>query len=166
MNTWWVSLLAIQCAGMGRLLWNWAVTVAPSLWPVVTLLIGIYVGGRIASRNQPKYWILENKRAEYRRLLSVLTSSASKIIVFEEARSAGFSGRDMQKIQEVARRSANIIYSRLFIAEEVRKLDVLSRWTNSTGAFRKSHDAKIFVKEFGRLIDDIKKEALKNFSER
>jgi hypothetical protein len=144
---------------------DWVVRNMPSLWPVVTLLIGIYVGGKVTSRNQRQYWILDNKRAEYRRLISVLTSAASKMILFEDARSGGYEARELKKMQEVARRSANVIYSRLFIAKEVLKLDILARWKKSTMALRQDRNIAAFVKEFDSLIDDIKTEALRNFGQ-
>lgn len=144
---------------------NWLVKIAPSLWPVVTLLIGIYVGGKVTSKNQRKYWILDNKRAEYRRLISVLTSAASKMILFEGGRSGGYEGIELKRMQEAARRSANVIYSRLFISEEVSRLDILARWIKCTTALRQSRDMNTFRTELDSLIHDIKGEALRNFSQ-
>src|SRR6266404_6383389 len=51
-----------------------------SVWLAVGPLVGVLVGAYIANRNQRKHWIADNKRAEYRKLLSTLASTFTGII--------------------------------------------------------------------------------------
>ena len=66
--------------------------------------------------------------------------------------------------EEAARSSANAIYNRLFIAGEVRMLNITKRWTDATTALTKTHDGRAFAGELDDIMDDIRKAALKDFS--
>jgi len=44
------------------------------IWSAVGPLMGVCLGAYIASRNQRKQWLLDNKRQEYRELLTALTN--------------------------------------------------------------------------------------------
>jgi uncharacterized protein YneF (UPF0154 family) len=54
-------------------LWNLLKEIVGDLWPVVTLLIGLFVGGYVSIRNQRKQWISDTKCREYRELMTAMT---------------------------------------------------------------------------------------------
>jgi hypothetical protein len=55
--------------------WNILAKVATIIWPVVTGLIGVFIGGYIANQNQHKQWVAENKKTEYRELIAALNKA-------------------------------------------------------------------------------------------
>ena len=51
-------------------------------WSAIGPLIGVIVGGWITTRTQRKHWILDNKKAEYSELITVIADSGSKLLTF------------------------------------------------------------------------------------
>lgn len=49
-------------------------------WAVLGPLLGVFIGAYIANRNQRKHWVAENKKQEYRELLSMLVEASSRMI--------------------------------------------------------------------------------------
>jgi len=47
-------------------------------------------------------------------------------------------------IGETARQSVDVIYNRLFIADEVKRLDVLKRWEDAIDKLRKSRNVDAY----------------------
>jgi hypothetical protein len=70
------------------------------------------------------------------------------------------SGEEQFTIGETARQSVDVIYKRLFIADEVKKLDVLKRWEATIDGLRKSHNVDTFGKLMDQIMDDIRRAAL------
>lgn len=66
-------------------------------------------------------------------------------------------------IGEAARHSVDVIYNRLFIADQVRKLDVLRRWETVIDELRKNRSVDGFGKLMDKIMDDIRSAALANF---
>jgi len=65
-------------------------------------------------------------------------------------------------IGETARQSVDVIYNRLFIADEVKKLNVLKRWEATIDLLRRSRNIDAFGKSMDQIMDDIRRAALKD----
>jgi len=65
-------------------------------------------------------------------------------------------------IGETARQSVDVIYNRLFIADEVKKLNVLKRWEDTIDLLRRSRNIDTFGKSMDQIMDDIRCAALKD----
>ena len=50
-----------------------------SAWSILGPLVGVMLGAWLATRNQRRHWLLDNKRAEYRKLLTTLSECASSV---------------------------------------------------------------------------------------
>jgi len=61
-------------------------------------------------------------------------------------------------------KSVNVIYSRLFIADDIKKLDVMKRWQSTLDALQKERNVITFHKKLDSLMDDLRAVALKDFS--
>jgi hypothetical protein len=99
-----------------------------NVWAIVGPLVGIFLGSWLTTKNQRRHWLLDNKRSEYRELLTTIADSGSKLLVFWGRNPVVASGEEQFMIGETARQSVAVIYNRLFISHEVQKLDVLKRW--------------------------------------
>ncbi len=149
---------------MSQSQWELIKTIAAYFWPVVTLLIGVFAGGYIANRNQRKHWFLDNKRGEYRTLLTTLTDCGSKLILYHGNNIVAMSPRDQRAIHKAAVSAANVIYNRLFIAKEVKGLNIGPRWQKAASILQNTHNGVAFTKEFDAIMEDIRTAALKDFS--
>jgi hypothetical protein len=126
--------------------------------------VGILIGSWLTMNVQRKLWTLDNKRAEYRMLLTTLTDAGSKLIVFYGAVPNVVSAKQNVAIGETARKSANLIYNRLFIADVIVKLNIPSRWQDGISALRQSHDGIAFAKVLDAIMTDLRSAAIKDFS--
>ena len=128
--------------------------------------VGILIGSWLTMKVQRKLWILDNKRAEYRKLLTTLTDAGSKLIVFYGAMPGVVTAKEQIAIGETARKSANLIYNRLFIADVIVKLNIALRWQDGISALRKDHDGIAFAKLLDGIMNDLRSEAIKDFEVR
>ena len=135
-----------------------------NVWAVVGPLVGVALGSWLATKNQRKHWLMDNKRAEYRKLLTTLSDCGSKFLTVYGHVPALTDSTERRMIREAARSSANVIYNRLFIASELRKLNIMDRWTNATSTLTKTHNGLAFTKELDTIMDDVRSVALKDFS--
>jgi hypothetical protein len=53
----------------------------PSIWTFAAALVGIAFGSWLTVKNQRKQWLLDNKRAEYRKLLTTIADAGSRLVV-------------------------------------------------------------------------------------
>jgi hypothetical protein len=144
--------------------WDLLKKAVAELWPLVTLLIGIFVGGYISNRNQRKYWKLDNKRAEYRKLLTTLAECATRFATIYGIGPTALSPKEQRSIARAAERSGNVIYNRLFIADEMKRLNVMNRWRQTVDALRKDRNLNAFTEGLDGVMEDIRTAALKDFS--
>jgi len=144
---------------------NWIVvrSTVSSVWAAVGPLIGVLVGGWLTSRNQRRHWLADNKKQEYRELLTSIAGAGSKLLVFYGRDPIVASGEELFRVGETARESVDVIYNRLFIVDEIRKLNVLKRWEDGFSALRDDRDVNAFGKAMDSLMDDIRNAALKEF---
>jgi hypothetical protein len=144
--------------------WDLLKKAVAELWPLVTLLIGIFVGGYISNRNQRKYWKLDNKWAEFRKLLTTLAECATRFVTIYGIGPMALSPKEQRSIARAAERSGNVIYNRLFIADEMKRLNVMNRWTQTMETLRKDRNMDAFTKGLDSVMEDIRAAALKDFS--
>ena len=144
--------------------WTLFAAYAKGVWAVGGPLLGVLVGAYIASRNQKKQWLLDNKRAEYRELLAALADAGSTFIVHYTI--FGGEATQQQKLAtgETSRKTVDVIYNRLFIAREIQKLDILKRWEKAISALQRSNDMETFGKGIDAIMNDVRAAALKEFS--
>jgi hypothetical protein len=129
------------------------------IWAAVGPLVGILVGSYLTTRAQRTYWVLDNKRSEYRKLLTTLTRSYSTIV---NLRSQGIvSGRDEIKCEQMRIAALNVIRDRIFIAKEVKEMGLLEKWAVATHDFNKSRDYELFATQFAKVADLVRSHAAK-----
>jgi hypothetical protein len=134
-----------------------------NVWALVGPLVGIGLGSWLTTKNQRRQWLLDNKRSEYRELLTSISDAGSKLVVFWGANPVVVTGEERFMIGETARRSVDLIYSRLFISYEVGRLDLLKRWERAIDELRRNHDVNAFGKVMDQIMNDIRCAALTDF---
>lgn len=139
--------------------WKTIRDVVVGIWAVVGPLVGILIGAYIANRNQRKNWIADNKKQEFRELLSALVEASSSLIAFYTPM-ALHGPEDQRACDRVEKKSVEVIMDRIFIAREVKELDLLKRWTKALSLVRGT-DHLTFSDEFVKISSDITAAALK-----
>jgi hypothetical protein len=133
-----------------------------NVWAVIGPPAGIVLGSWLATRNQRRHWLLDNRRAEYRELLTTIAEAGGKFVVFYGMEPVVASGEEQFAIGETARTSVDVIYNRLFIADEVEKLNIQRRWEGAISALQKSHNVNAFGKSLDDITGDIRRAALRD----
>jgi hypothetical protein len=133
-----------------------------NVWAVIGPPAGIVLGNWLATRNQRKHWPLDNKRAEYRELLTTIAEAGGKFVVFYGTDPVAATGEQRFLIGETARISVDVIYNRLFIAEEIENLNIQRRWEESISTLRKTHNVDAFGKSLDEIMRDIRGAALRD----
>jgi heme exporter protein D len=138
---------------------NWLLigAYASAVWAGVGPLIGVLVGGFLTSRIQRRHWLADNKKQEYRELLSVMAAAYGALLKV----SRNFAWNDETKNIQVE--VANVLRDRIFTSVEVARSDALKRWVRASETLQEGN-----VKEFRalgqQLLDDIRKAALKDIN--
>jgi hypothetical protein len=120
--------------------------------------IGVLVGAYVASRNQRQLWIADNKRSEYRKLLTTMARTFNGIVKIH-----AFGGViTMDKLRLVVNlesRSNIVLLDRLFIDNEVKKMKLVKRWNQALREYADNDDHKAFSLAFSRISQDIREAA-------
>jgi hypothetical protein len=133
-------------------------------WLAVGPLVGVLVGSWLTTRTQRKHWLMDNKRAEYRKLLTTLSSCGTRFAMIYGVGPTGLSPNEQRKLARAAEQSGNVIYNRLFIADEMKRLNVMNRWKQTVDALRNGRNMNAFTEGFGGIMEDIRTAALKDLS--
>jgi hypothetical protein len=152
--------------GVNSSIMNWPMleAYAKNIWAVGGPLVGVMIGAYIGSRNQKKQWLRENRKAEYRELLSALADAGSSFLVHYSIFSTEATAEQKFRTGETSRKAVDVIYNRLFVAREIQELDILKRWDKAMSALQRSHDMDAFAKGIDAIMTDIRATALKEFS--
>lgn len=135
------------------------------MFPAITGLIGVIVGVYAASRNQRKLWIVDNKRAEYRKLLTTLTRTFLGIARLR-ALGVALGPREQRKVFTLEIEALAVIRDRLFIADEIQDMNLLTRWIEALHDFDHTLDYDAFANQVGLITKDIKQSAKNIFKEK
>jgi hypothetical protein len=121
--------------------WNFLARVwsSTALWT----LVGVFVGAWLSRAWQRKQWVLDNRKAEYRELISGLRECAHEIL--KNPDSTGASDRlnrsdEVPDVDGPEARGYNLISDRLFIADVMIREKVRQRWLAVVG--QQANDTK------------------------
>ena len=144
--------------------WQTVVDLIRRAWPALGPLIGICIGAYLTTRTQKRQWVRDNKRVEYRELLTAIGDATSKLLVLAGREPVVLGPGEQSERFEVVRLTLGIIYNRLFIAKEIKELNIQHRWQEGVDALKIRHDVAFFATSMDGIMDDIRKRALEEFS--
>jgi hypothetical protein len=122
-------------------------------------LAGIVIGHALTRSWQRKQWVLDNKKQEYRELLTTLTRCHAAItrltslvetpmVIPDRNRSV-----DYNSLVETHAEALNVIRDRIFIADNVKRMDILNRWLQATKLYQEQQDVTAFRTRFEAISD-------------
>ena len=142
--------------------WKAIGNVVTEVWAVVGPLVGIAVGAWLTTLRQKREWVADNKKEEYRELLAAISQALSVHLHWNSQFVHGPD--DQRQLSQVTPNLVAVIRSRLFIAKEIERLNVLRRWFDISHDFENGHDEAAFGSGIKQLLDDIQIAALKDVS--
>ena len=136
-----------------------------SVWLAVGPLVGVCIGAYLTKRWQRSQWIADHKRGEYRKLLSTL---AETFVSITKLRAPGLAlgPREQRRLFNLEARAGVVILDRIFIADEVKKMDLLRRWNQALREYDHTLNHLNFAKAHGFISRDLRKEANKLIEEK
>jgi hypothetical protein len=123
-------------------------------WAAIGPLVGVLVGAYLAGRRQKQEWLADNKKEEYRELVASITKCLTAYVQIYAVQTVR-SGDDERTIMAGDANFAEVVRSRLFIGESVRRLDVSRRFMKIKGDFRKNRIVEIFISDVEKLMDEV-----------
>jgi hypothetical protein len=135
-------------------------TIILGIWAALGPLVGVRYGHVLSKRLQKEHWTTDNKKQEFREVLSAITEAFSTIVRYGSAGIA--TGPEEQRARDRAESTSfAILRDRLFIARELEELRAIHRWAEATRDFDNQHDITQFTQRFAKLTSDIKEAALR-----
>lgn len=107
-----------------------------NFWAICGPIIGILLGSSLSTKNERRRWMMDNKRAEYRTLLTTISDCGSQFILSYGMGRTLLEAHQRRLLSDSARRLADVVTNRLFIADEVHKLDISKRFQAATSALK------------------------------
>jgi hypothetical protein len=132
----------------------WAAIIL-AIWGAVGPLVGIYIGHRLLRDQHRRQWLADNKILEWREVITTLQKSLTTIVQFEAASRLSTVEEKKAAIPVVldARTAAfAVLGNRLFIAQEVRHLQMFDKWSKAVKEFDVHHDPAQFGTLNGELV--------------
>jgi len=143
-----LALLGILQSGNGQEARPWL-----TAWAMVGPLVGVMLGSYLSLRNQRKQWVLDNKKQEYRELLTTLSEACGEIITF---RSMMVQSPGAKLVcDEAIKKVATVMIDRIFIAREVQKIKLVERWREALIDVEQNNDLQAFAKRIHAILQDI-----------
>jgi hypothetical protein len=161
------------------------------IWSAVGPLIGVWVGAYVANRNQRRQWLLDNKRQEYRELLTALmngildsgvlgTDPPRPLHNFAQvaASSSAANPEDVlrpdpaaaektlefrERLFNAIQETGRVFVNRIFIAEELKSSGVHQQFIEAFQALDKDGDVLKFALRTHHLQERIIQLAAKSF---
>jgi hypothetical protein len=145
---------------MNQAYWETFAKAAGTIWAALGPLVGVCIGAYLARRWQRDQWIADNKRSEYRKLLTTLAKTFTSII---ELRAAGVAlgPKDQRTLFNLEVRASAVILDRIFIADEVKEMNLLKRWNQALRDYDNTLNSDVFSSAFGLIANDVRKSASK-----
>jgi hypothetical protein len=141
-----------------RELWDLAVKTAASTWPFVGPLIGVLIGAYLSNRNQKKQRVADNKKQEYRELMSAF-SEAFNAVLDGAVPMHPYGPEEQQAFARAKTELVTTIGDRLFIVQELENMKALDRWMRAVSNFHSAGNEEVFTQAFVGITADIVKAA-------
>jgi len=109
-------------------------TVGLGIWAAIGPLIGIALGHSLNRSSQHEQWLRDNRKQEYRDLLTSLTTAYLHLV-------HNWSGGNEEPVNEASR----VLHDRIFIAQEIRSARIMEEW-GAIVTMCKSRPARDMVK--------------------
>jgi|SRR6267154_3344340 len=130
-----------------------------AVWASVGPLVGVLVGALLARSWDRRKWTNENRRQEYRELLTALTSACTALI--DNAQAVVQSPPEQIFARDEYFKSLRVLQDRIFIANEIGKMNLFDRWGTAMKDLQETRNFHKFEDTFEAMRKEIVKQAVK-----
>ena len=134
-------------------------TIALSIWATVGPLAGVMIGHFLTRSWQRKQWLLDRRKEEWRELLTALAEVLRPSLQIYPPRE--LSADERREIENAQANSFRVINDRIFIATDVKALDLHNRWS----AAIQHHSETLDATKLGKTYDALRLEIVKRATE-
>jgi len=93
---------------------------------IVGALAGIVIGHFLTRSSQHRQWIRDNRKQEYRELLSSISDAYLHIVQIKPG--LGWEKEAYLRTEQVKADSFRVLHDRIFIAQEIKDADIMPLW--------------------------------------
>lgn len=98
------------------------------LFTLSGVIIGATLSYLLTRSNQHEQWRRDNRKQEYRELLSALAEAF--LLVYKYGHGSPGAPEKYQLMQTMRHNSFKVLHDRIFIAEELKSARIMGKWTN------------------------------------
>jgi hypothetical protein len=102
-------------------------------WAAAGPLVGIWLGNFLSKQNQHKQWARDNRKQEYRELLTSLSAAYLHIV----QQGPGENEEDSIRLRNdpIRNEAFRVLHDRIFIAQEIKGADIFNKWLVVVNAY-------------------------------
>jgi hypothetical protein len=116
-----------------------AVPYIRGLWTAVGPLLGVLVGAFLARSWDKKKWMNDNRKEEFRELITALMNAAAALIMQQiHANEQTIEMDEEENAQAMHLEAIKVMKTRIFIANDVKAMHIYERWTGAIKEMRKT----------------------------
>lgn len=128
-------------------------------WASVGPLVGVIIGAMLTRAWDRRKWINENRKQEYRELLTSLTNACTMLI--DNAQAIVQSPAEQIATRDEYFKSLRVLQDRIFIANEIGKMNLFDRWGTAMKDLQETKDFRRFEDSFEAMRNEIVKQAMR-----
>jgi hypothetical protein len=121
-----------------------------ALWGSIGPLVGIWIGHLLTRSWQRRQWVMDRRHQEFQELVAALDAS----FLAEATRSDSSMELTPEERRDKARRTSDlfqVVRTRIFVAGDMKKLDLERDWRIAVGLYRKESDGPLFEEAYSEL---------------
>jgi len=128
------------------------------IWAVGGPLIGVVLGAYLSRMWQWEQWLRDNRKQECRELLSSISTAYMALAKLSARTTSGpavVPGEEEKRTWALVEESYRILSDRIFIAEDVQRLQLGSKWINATNAVDYHNDLTTLSNVYTSILKDV-----------
>src|SRR5664279_1675153 len=118
------------------------------VWSVAGPLVGTAFGAYLSRASVRKHWLEDNKKQEYRELLSTLLRAYNAAQLTYSNGASHWDRSLLQSYTDAIYEAGIVLEDWIFIGKEVAQLDLKQRWERAMGDLRSTHNHQAFENAF------------------
>jgi hypothetical protein len=125
-------------------------------WSTAAPLVGVLIGAMLTRSWDRQKWMNDNRKQEFRELIDALTDAATALMAQQTAYN---NGEELEfehtEAPDKHTQALKVIKTRIFIAGDVKQMDLLDHWTESIKRMRETNGIHCFEITFENVRDEI-----------
>jgi hypothetical protein len=142
-------------------LFPWWLTLSFAAWAAIGPLIGLLVGHILTRSWQRQQWLMDNKKQEYRELLSAI-SHTFVALVSSQAFDNNNPNALRVELMNLSKDVHRILGDRIFIADDLARTQLRERWMGATNEFLRNCNVETFALRVHEITEALVKLAVES----